>query len=602
MFCKLFRFDNANPGSSRRQPYGGTSIVSAAGGGTSTLSPTPPPTGSVICPTPSGSTPACVLTGQYNRNRSGANVYEPVLADTANITKYFTNTQYYQTDPTDYYDSTHTFNPIMAQPLWVSNVPHGTGTKNVLLAATLNTSVYAFDADAGTILWKDSVSTNLARKNCGSTGVPVIPVNGHPGVTPLAYYGIVSTPVIDLANTDPVAFVVSGCTTTAAGPTGLKWYVNAIDVATGGDLISGGTPITATNFAPDTQLQRPALLITHTALGGTNLYVAFGAGAFELDSAYLYNGWVFGYTVTYTGTTPTAVSVSSTPTTFNSTPSTAITNVFPSTSHAPPTTVPPGDSPSCDTPPASGDSCYHGDNWVGVTGISIARNGGIWMAGKGPSSDSHGNVYVAAGNGPFDCLDPNNNQTSCKDVTGTKKVVNFGQSVIELNNAGATTPLAPADFFTPFTYHYLNDADPLLTQQFKVLNRYDLDFGTPGAMLLTTNSNAQTWAVTADKTGYIYVMPTLNSGTGSNGLGQFQSGDSGLTSGTSYVTQAPFQASRQTAAGGTSGVCPVAEAMDSSHFEDTDCDEIMQLAWWNNNLFIWPENETVLGYLGAYLA
>ena len=537
-----------------------------------------------------------MLTGQYNRNRSGTNVYEPVLADSANITKYFTNTAYYQTDSTDYLDSTHTFNPIMAQPLWVSNVPIGIGTPNVLLAATLNSSVYAFNADTGRTLWADSGTTSLARKNCGAFGKPFVPdPSGHPGVTPLAYYGIVSTPVIDLAKTDPVVFVVTACT--ASGALGINWYINAIDIATGGDLISVGTPVAATNFSGPSQLQRPALLITHTvgvggAITGTYLYVAFGTGAFELDSTYLYNGWVFGYTVNYSGTQPTSVSLTAITTPqFNTTPSNLTSNVFPSTSSASPGTLPLiGNSPAC----ATGHTCYYGDNWVGVPGPSVARNGGIWMKGTGPSSDSNKNIYFTAGNGPFDCNDPNNNQTSCTAVTGTNKVLNLGQSVIELNSATASLPLTPADFFTPYSYHFLNDST--LTQQFKVLNRYDLDFGTPGPTLITTNGNAQTWAVTADKTGYIYVMPTLNSGTGSQGMGQFRSGDAGLTAG-SYTTQASFQGSRRTA--GTSGVCPSTPGSDGSHFTDTDCDQIMGLAWWNNNLFIWPENETVLGFKGT---
>ncbi len=126
-------------------PYGGVAVTVgelAPGGAPSPFRPG-------ICGTPS---PNCVLTGQYNRGRQGQNLYEPTLAGYGSgVPNTFTNINYYALDSLDYYTST--YNPIMAQPLWISYVPidgSPVTTWNVLIAATLNDSVYAFAADGST--------------------------------------------------------------------------------------------------------------------------------------------------------------------------------------------------------------------------------------------------------------------------------------------------------------------------------------------------------------------------------------------------------------------------------------------------------------------
>src|SRR6202035_4096357 len=77
-----------------------------------------------------------------------------------------------------------------AQPLWVANVAIGGGTHNVLVAATVHNTVYAFDADASPCqtYWSKSLLAS------GETWVSSTDVNS-PDVGP--DIGIVGTPVID---------------------------------------------------------------------------------------------------------------------------------------------------------------------------------------------------------------------------------------------------------------------------------------------------------------------------------------------------------------------------------------------------------------------
>lgn len=329
------------------------------------------------------------------------------------------------------------------------------------------------------------------------------------------------------------------------------------------------------------------------------MYISFGTGTFELGSGSAgYNGWVFGYKISYGSATPssvTATPLSNSP--FSTTPSNLTTGVYPGASGlAPglPSTwpgYPPHANPSCT------DGCFDGDNWIDSTNAT-GHGGGVWMSGRGPSSDGSGNVYLAAGNGSFGCT------TSGSNCTSAATLNNFGESAMELTGGS----VSPADFFAPHTNTVFNDqpanGNPFSAAgtQVEALNRYDLDFGTPGVILFNTflSGGTQNWLTTADKTGYLYTLPTLISGSGSNGMGQFRTGDSGLTSG-SYTTQAPFQMSRLPVSG-TTGVCPAASGSMSANVTSANCDQIMGFAWWNNYLFAWPWNEPVIGYHGAATA
>ncbi len=591
-------------GSPESAPYGGSLL--------SPLSPSDP------C---AFGQPTCVLTGQYNRFRTSTNTYDPTLAGLTSSDS-FSATKFLQFDTADV-ASGFAANPTMAQPLYVNNVTISGTAYEILIAANLNGSIYAFNVANGNALWKRTPSStgNLwpLYGNCSPNG------NGSPqafvpdtvnniGVFTLPYYGIVSSPVIDLSQTTPVLYTVSACIpdNTSANRDKISWYLNAIDVTTGLDLISssnhpsgtsakGGFVIAGTNgeaFNGGFHMQRPSLLFTNPSSLNYYLYASFGTGVFEIDSNNRYHGWTFGYKIAY-GSSP----FSATPTLlgpsggapFSSSSSKSITSVFPATANDSIPSSPlanPAKYPSCNIA-SSGNTylasnCFHGDNWVG-TGASAGTSGGIWMSGKGPASDSSGNVYFTAGNGPFDCT----GSTSCTDPT---QVLNWGESAIQLPPGSNTSPMAPSDFYTPWTNNYSNDSGP--SYQYQALNRYDLDFSTPGVVLFDakfSDSSTKTFSVTADKTGYVYAMP-LN--TGSIGMGRFRSGDSWLTSGVNQ-TQAPFRATR---AAISSTNCPSAVGSTyPGYFNNTSCDEIHELAWWKDLLFSWPWNEAPQVYKGTPL-
>ena len=561
------------------------------------------PARSQICPTTNPpSSGLCVLTGQFNNARQGLNEYEPALGGYTSPVSNFGLIRMFQTDSTDYYSAAGglTSNSIMAQPLWLNSIPIAGGTHDVMIMATSNDTIYAFDADdtgtgAGTALWKrNASSTNPPLYlNCGATGTPITGTSSG-----LPYYGIVATPVIDTTQTtDPVLFAVSGCNNAVAGTN--QWYLNIIDVITGNDLIpssaqpapGGGVLINGdANYHPDSELQRTALLLVHSG-GNTYLYFGFGAAANEVAAgSSSHHGYVMGYQITYSGSGPTSVTAAPLPSSpFNVTPSVATKNVFPPTSSHP---IPPNPGaglgpvayPSC--PSSSTVDCYEGDDWVSSQG----HGGGVWMSGKGAAADGNGSVYFTTGNGSFDC---SSRTSSCGGSPGAPGLLNYSEAVVEFQPAS----IKPYDFFAPFVNRVASDTGPYpaAAYQPQALNRYDLDFGTAGVVLVNTsmNSGTQTWVVSADKSGFGYVMPTSNttSSIPSGGLGQFRSGEAGLTSG-SYTTQLPFQISRSSAG------CPT--QLDSDHFTAAGtCDQIMGLAFWNNFLFAWPVSEPVVAYHGV---
>jgi outer membrane protein assembly factor BamB len=220
-----------------------------------------------------GAAPSQVIvwTAQYENDRTGANVQETIL-NTSNV-----NSQQFGllfTRPVD--------GLIYAQPLYVPGVQLGTSTYNVVYVATLNNSVYAFDADNAANaapLWHVNLGPALQ-----------IPAGGAFLGTEI---GIVGTPVIDV--TWNALYVVA--LTVQKGD--MQYNLHALNLTNGQEQFNGpvviqghvpGTAFDARNgilaFTPNNVLQRPAL-----TLYGGNVFVAFGA----LAEKYLYHGWLFSY-------------------------------------------------------------------------------------------------------------------------------------------------------------------------------------------------------------------------------------------------------------------------------------------------------------------
>ena len=115
-----------------------------------------------------------VLTQHNDNSRTGANLNETIL-NTSNVNVSTFGKLFGM--PVDGF--------VYAQPLYMPsvNMPN-IGTHNVLFVATAHDSVYAFDADTGTQLWKQSLGTPVPRS------VLYTPNIQHE-------VGIISTPVID---------------------------------------------------------------------------------------------------------------------------------------------------------------------------------------------------------------------------------------------------------------------------------------------------------------------------------------------------------------------------------------------------------------------
>lgn len=271
-----------------------------------------------------------VLTQHNNLSRTGANLEETLLK-TNNV-----NTNTFGLVFTRTVDD-----QVYAQPLVMTNVDvPGRGSHNLVIVATVNDSVYAFDADDASVsapYWQVSFTNAnaVAPRNSdlsalGSCGGNYNDFSGN--------MGIVGTPVVD-----PAAGTVYLVARTKESGSTYVQRLHALDVRTGQERPGSPTVITATysgngagnvggviTFDPARQNQRPALTLVNGVV-----YIAWASHC-DLGP---YHGWVIGYDATNL----TRVVV------YNNTPN-------------------------------------------GV-------NGGIWMSGEGISADTNGNLYLSDGNG-----------------------------------------------------------------------------------------------------------------------------------------------------------------------------------------------------------
>jgi hypothetical protein len=235
-----------------------------------------------------------------------------------------------------------------AQPLYLSGLTIGGTAHNVVLVATENDTVYAFNADsAQPALWSRSLVPP------GETPMSSDDIEGCSNIAPVI--GITSTPVV--ADTNGTLYVVAKTKRLSDGT--FHQYLYALDVTSGADQPNSPVEIWAScpgvsqandgdatvAFISQWQLNRPGLLL----LDGV-VYLAFGAHC-DLHPG-IYHGWVLGYDAL------TLLQVAA----------------------------------WCDTP-----------NAVQSDAASVqSGGGGIWQAGIGLAADANGNVYCATGNGPFD--------------------------------------------------------------------------------------------------------------------------------------------------------------------------------------------------------
>jgi Immunoglobulin I-set domain len=148
---------------------------------------------------------------------------------------------------------------VDAQPLYLSQLSISGVTHNVVFAATERDSVYAFDADTGTLLWHVTL-----------LGTGESPSNDHGCAQVTPDIGVTSTPVIDRhAGTHGMLYVVA-----MSVDAGSNYHqrLHALDITTGAELLNGPTEIAATftansgnisKFDPKYYEERAALTLSN---------------------------------------------------------------------------------------------------------------------------------------------------------------------------------------------------------------------------------------------------------------------------------------------------------------------------------------------------
>ena len=234
--------------------------------------------------------------------------------------------------------------PVYPQPLWLPNVAiTNKGTHNVIIVATENDSVYAFDADATPcgVLWHDNLIP------AGEVAPSISSIGGDDFVTSI---GIVGTPVIDLAS--QVIYLVTKTETKTIGCSasgGCHQRLHALSLLDGTEKMGGPVEITSAitvsgtgngssggqlPFNPWRENQRPGL-----ALVNNTVYVGW-ASHYDQPP---WHGWLMGFNKT---------NLTAPPITYVTTPN--------------------------------------------------GNGGGIWMGGGAPAVDANNNLYVITGNGNWD--------------------------------------------------------------------------------------------------------------------------------------------------------------------------------------------------------
>jgi hypothetical protein len=269
-----------------------------------------------------------VFTQHNNLSRTGANLQETTL-----------NIQNVNTNKFGLVFTRDVDDQIYAQPLVMTsvNIP-GQGIHNIVIVATVNDSVYAFDADDASIstpYWQASFTNAnaVAPRNSDMIGACDGNYQDFSG-----NIGIVSTPVID-----PASGTIYVLARTLEFGTQFVQRLHALDISTGAEQSNSPVIIDAAYpgngdgsiagivpFDPQRENQRAALTLVNGVV-----YICWAA---HCDWA-PYHGWIIGY-----GESTLEQTV-----VYNTTPE--------------------------------------------------GSDGGIWMSGQGLSADSSGNLYASVGNG-----------------------------------------------------------------------------------------------------------------------------------------------------------------------------------------------------------
>jgi hypothetical protein len=302
--------------------------------------------------TPSG---ADVLSYHNNDLRTGANTRETLLTPASVNSPDFGLLASYPVD-----------GQVYAQPLYVSDLRMGDGRlHDVAFVATEHDSVYAFDANdpqAGRghdgVLWHDSFI------DPGQGITPVLSSDIEVTGTIAPEFGITGTPMIDLALRR--MYFVTATEESQSGPTRFVERLHAVDLATGGEVVSPAL-IGSSYFDGDAVVNDTPLQVPGTGSGAVN-------GVVQFDSTRLFSR-------------PGLVLDTRVP----GHPDAIVFAAFGSTQDEEP---------------------YHGwlAGWDARTlhlytlfnATPDGYGGSFWQSGGAPVIDAQGNLIVTTGNGAFD--------------------------------------------------------------------------------------------------------------------------------------------------------------------------------------------------------
>lgn len=217
-----------------------------------------------------------VLTYHNDIARTGQNLNETVLTTSNVNSASFGKLGFYSVDGL-----------VDAEPLYTSSVTvPSNGTHNLLIVPTEHDSVYAFDADTGTVIWHVSMlktgESSSDNRGCGQ-------------VTP--EIGVTSTPVIDRTRGPNGTIYVVAMSKDGSG--NYHQRLHALDLALGTELLGGPTEIQASYpgtgdnsngtdviFDPAQYKERVGLLLMNGII-----YTGWASHCDDRP----YTGWIMGY-------------------------------------------------------------------------------------------------------------------------------------------------------------------------------------------------------------------------------------------------------------------------------------------------------------------
>ena len=227
---------------------------------------------------------ASVLTYHNNNLRTGANTAETTLTPANVNVKTFGKLYAFAVDSV-----------IYGQPLYVPNVPVNGTTHNLVIVATENNTIYAFDADnkVSTPVWKTHVGIPVpcsANQPVANSACNLVLLTSTVGIT--------ATPVVDVTQGTNGALYVEART----NPNNAGQYFHSLhklDLTTGKEMLGSPVRINGTvkgtgrdnvngvlTFNQASENDRGALL-----LSAGIVYVPFAS----INDSPVFHGWIFGY-------------------------------------------------------------------------------------------------------------------------------------------------------------------------------------------------------------------------------------------------------------------------------------------------------------------